>query len=88
MSKFFGDDIFEVQIRLNFLKIGILDYNQKWELGISLDKELIKEGSPNQQLVFMYFNLRFINDFKFFKFLSENESDTYIFLKLNFCFYL
>ena len=79
MSKFFGDDIFEVQIRLNFLKIGILDYNQKWELGISLDKELIKEGSPNQQLVFMYFNLIFINDFKFFKYVSENKSNKYIY---------
>ena len=79
MSKFFGDDIFEVQIRLNFLKIGILDYIQKWELGISLDKELIKEGSPNQQLVFMYFNLRFINDFNFFKFVSENKSNKNIY---------
>ena len=79
MSKFFGDDIFEVQIRLNFLKIGTLDYNQKLEFGISLDKELIKEGSPNQQLVFMYFNLRFINDFNFFKFVSENKSNKYIY---------
>ena len=58
------------------MRIG--DCNKKWELWISLGNELIKEGSPNQQLVFVYLNLR-MNIFKFFKVMPENKNGAYIF---------
>ena len=38
-----------------FLKMGIGDYSQKWGSGISLGIWLIKEGSPNPQLVLVFF---------------------------------
>ena len=60
-------------MRQKFLKTGIGDYSQKWGLDISLGNELLMEGSPNPRLVYIFFNLRFINIFKFFKFLSENK---------------
>ena len=37
-----------------FVKMGIVDYSQKWGLGIILGNGIIKEGSPNPQLVFIF----------------------------------